>query len=116
MANRGGSARNQARTAEQQFEWFKHSASRPDLCDEWDIKTEPFRDAVLGLLSLGKAVMFGCSRDGGSISVTIYDGDAKAREWVADSIEFDDLMQLICTRVEARKSQDEPQKIRAVGN
>lgn len=100
----------------QQFEWFKTSNAHAQYCDDWDIKTEPLAEAVLGLLSLGRAVMFGASRDGGAIHVTIYDGESKARSWAADSIEFDDLIALICQRVEAKRDEERPQKIRVVGD
>lgn len=116
MPKRSNTDIRRGSTPEEQFDWFKTSASRAQQCDDWDIKTEVFAEAVLGLLSAGRAVMFGSSRDGGAISVTIYDGDNKAREWVADSIEFDDLMQHLARRVEERKNADAPQKIRSIGD
>lgn len=99
-----------------QFEWFKTSNAHAKFCDDWDVKDAVFVEAVLGLLSLGKAVMLGSSRDGGAISVTIYDGDNKSREWVTDSIEFDDLMLVIAQKVGQFREREEGSKIRAIGD
>lgn len=116
MPKRGNTDARRGSTPEEQFDWFKTAASHAGSCDQWDIKTATLAEAVLGLLSLGRAVMFGSSRDGGSISVTIYDGENKARSWVADAIEFDDLMEHLARRVEERRAKEPGPHLRAVGD
>ena len=103
-------------TPEQRFDWFKTSASQPTECDEWDIKTEPLAAAILGLLSLGKGIQFGATRDGSSLYITIYDGDTKSREFANDSIDFDDAIAKIVEGVVALKTAESKGRLRAVGD
>lgn len=100
--------------AEATIDWFKTADADVSACDDWDIKSALMQEAVLGLLAAGKAVMFGRSYDGASISVTIYDGDSKSRKWVSDSIEFDDLMAVVCQRLQQMEKKQEKPQLRAV--
>lgn len=116
MPNRKPRERQPAPTAIQQFEWFKSAGSHAGSCDKWEVKTEPFTEMVLGLLSTGVAVMFGTSRDGGAISITIYDGDYKHREWVADEMALEDLVGELLNKIDARREATIGPKLRAIGD
>lgn len=78
--------------------WFASSNSDAHAVLDWDVKAQQMAEAILGVLAAGSAVMFGRSMSGDAISVTIYTGDHKQRKWVADAIEFDDLMAAIWER------------------
>src|SRR4051794_9409962 len=116
MARRRPTDLRRGTSVEKQFEWFAHAASQPAQCDSWEIKTELTCDVLFGLLASGVAVMFGSARDGGALSVTIYDGDSKQRVWIDDAIEWEDLMLALNTRIQARKKGLAEIQLRAVGD
>jgi hypothetical protein len=60
---------------------------------EWDIKQQTFVEVLLAMLGDGLAVWFGTTRAGDAIAITLVDGEAKARTYVSDSIEWDDFWQ-----------------------
>jgi hypothetical protein len=82
-------------------DWFGTADASTEKIADWDIKEGVLAAAVLGVLSRGDGIMFGCSMDGGAISVTIYSGDVKRRKWLNDSIELDDLLAAIAKRAKA---------------
>lgn len=57
--------------------------------DEWDIRPDQLAEFVLGYLARGQAVMFGVSRDGGSVSIAVNVGEKQwARKHCQDAGEF----------------------------
>lgn len=57
--------------------------------DEWDIRPDQLAEFVLGYLARGQAVMFGVSRDGGSVSIAVNIGEKQwARKHCVDAGEF----------------------------
>jgi hypothetical protein len=60
--------------------------------------------------------MFGVTRDGSSVSVTIYQGEGKKREYVNDSIELDDLVDTINDQALRHLGRRGITEIRAAGD
>jgi hypothetical protein len=54
------------------------AGSDTERIEDWDTRPEEFVEVVLGFLGYGQAVMFGVSRDGGSVSVAINIGE---KQW-----------------------------------
>lgn len=79
-------------------DWFGTADASAEAVGGWDIKEQALAAAILGILGAGDAVMFSVTQDGWAVGVTVYSGDSKARKWVTDSIEFDDLMINIARR------------------
>jgi hypothetical protein len=75
---------------EKRFLWYSQSSAHATEVGEWDLKSQQLVDAILALLSAGCGVMFGRTRDGGAIAITIFDGDDRARTYADDSIALDD--------------------------
>jgi len=82
----------------------------------WDIKPQLLTDAILGGLQCGLGIMFGRSLDGGSVSVTIYDGDAKSRKWVSDVIDLEDVLTAIVEHAKSSGVEIPRAGLRAVGD
>lgn len=116
MPNRKPTDIRRGDTPEKQFDWFKTAASQPAQCDAWDLKEHLLTEAVLGLLSLGKGIMFGTTRDGTAIAITLYDGDTKSRKYIGDAIDFDDAMSIIVEGVRAMKLKSSRREERATGD
>lgn len=73
-----------------QAEWFGASADATvEQLRSWDVKQERLVAAILGVLQAGRGIGFGSSWDGDAIIITIYDGGAKIKRKVYDSVEFD---------------------------
>lgn len=87
-----------AQQGQERRDWFGTADASAEAVGQWDIKDEALAAAVLGILGAGDAVMFSVTQDGWAVGVTVYSGDSKARKWVTDSIEFDDLMISIARR------------------
>lgn len=75
---------------EKRFLWYFQASAHASEVGEWDLKSQQFTEAILTLLSADCGVMFGRTRDGGAVAITIYDGEARSRTYAADSIEMDD--------------------------
>lgn len=116
MPNRKPTDIRRGETPEKQFDWFKTAASQPSQCDDWDVKTELLAEAVLGLLSLGKGIMLGTTRDGTAIALTLYDGDNKSRKYIGDAIDFDDAMSVIVDGVRTMKERSARREERVAGD
>jgi hypothetical protein len=95
--------------------WFASNSSHPDGIGDWDAKTERLGEAIMNTLACGSAIMFGVTRDGSAVSVTIYTGDDKSRVYVSDSIELDDLTDSINDQALRHLGKREPRQIRVVG-
>jgi len=76
--------------ARRQMSWAESSDAAVSGVVDWDIKTHLLAEAVLCILGTGSGVMFGVTRDGGALAVTIYSGDEKVRKYLHDSVELDD--------------------------
>ena len=96
--------------AENTITWFNSVDADVSSCDAWDIKPHLLQDAVLGLLSAGKGVMFGRAWYGEQIVITVYDGEAKQRKYVSDSIEFDDALAILVSRLKQVREQGKEAK------
>ncbi len=59
------------------------------------IGSENIGDMVKAVLQVGDAVLFGITRDGGSVRVILMSGDEKQSEYLASSVEMD----TFCKRV-----------------
>lgn len=94
---------------------FTSNATAADLVN-WDLKPTAMQDAVLAGLAAGLGIMFGRSQDGGSISVTIYDGDVKSRKWVSDAIELEDVLAAIVEHAKAQGILPSRGGLRAIGD
>jgi hypothetical protein len=79
--------------------WFASADAGVDGVASWDLKEELLTTAVLGMLSTGRGIMFGTGLSGTAVSVTIYEGDAKSRKWVKDSIELENVLLLIIDQI-----------------
>ena len=67
---------------------FAADASTDSISD-WDIRPDQLAEFVLGYLGRGQAVMFGVSRDGGSVSIAVNIGEKQwARKHCVDAGEF----------------------------
>lgn len=60
--------------------------------------------------------MFGRSLDGGSISVTIYDGETKSRKWVSDVVDLEDVLTAIIAHAAAQGTKIPRAGLRATGD
>lgn len=94
---------------------FTSNASTETI-SSWDIKPQLLADAILGGLASGLGIMFGRSQDGGSISVTIYDGDTKARKWVSDVVDLEDVLTAIVAHAEKNGAMIPRAGLRAIGD
>jgi hypothetical protein len=75
--------------------WFATADSDASQIGSWDVKTALTVRAILATLAAGCAIMLGVTRDGGAVHITIYDGEAKHRVYIADSVEWDDAMDAV---------------------
>lgn len=82
--------------------WYMQSNSSAEGVRDWDLKPGRLESAILGVLGNGHGIMFGVTRDGGAVSVTIYAGEDKQRKYCSDSIELDDLLDLIAIAANPR--------------
>lgn len=80
------------------FSGVDSSVERVDL---WDIKTQQFVDAVLGLVGRGFSVGFYTQWNGEAIVMRIYQGDARDDHPVRDSIELDKLTAAVLAKFKA---------------
>lgn len=92
MPRKSTNGRYTPERAQQLMDWYKTADAGLEGIGDWDIKTELLAEFVLTALSLGYGVMFGTVGGGALAGVTIYEGDAKRRKWVRDSVEFEDAM------------------------
>lgn len=83
------------------FQWYTQTNAHASDVGDWDLKSQQFTDAVLTLLAGDLAVMFGRTRDGGAISVTIFDGPERTRVYLDDAIAMDDWADLILAGAKA---------------
>jgi hypothetical protein len=100
-------------SSENTIDWFKSVDADVASVDAWDIKPDLLVDAVLGLLSAGKGIMFGRAWDGEQLVITVYDGDSKTRKYISDSIEFDDALAMVCQRLKAQEEREKVVEMRA---
>jgi hypothetical protein len=105
-----------AEAAAKRMDWLQSVDADATQVAEWDIKTELLRDAVLGTLGMGSAIMFGVSLTGSAVSVTVYVGEAKHRKWVSDSVELEDFLSHICGQVKQATYPNKQNGLRAVGD
>lgn len=84
------------------FSGVDSSVERVDL---WDIKTQPFVDAVLGLVGRGYSVGFYTQWNGEAIVMRIYQGDARDDHPVRDAIELDTLMAAVLEKFRLEEMQ-----------
>jgi len=56
----------------------------------WDYKVAQFAEAIFCILGTGAAVMVGTTQQGGALSLTIFDGEARIRKYAGDSIDLDE--------------------------
>lgn len=75
--------------------WFGANDSSTEHLEGWDVNAAETVEAILYALSKGMGVWFGLTRDGGSVTVTFVDGNAKMRKFAGDAIEWDDLFAVI---------------------
>lgn len=106
--------RNRSAT-ENSIDWFKSSDADVSECHEWDIKPHLLQEAVLGLLARGYGISFGLGWDKDNITITVFKDEGKKRVRVTDSIEWDDTLAMIISKMPKLEGQENPQKLRAVG-
>lgn len=116
MVRRKSGQRTTAEETSRRRVWWETADSHPSMIADWDLKSEQFTQAVLEVLASGDAIMFGVTQSGDAVSVTIYSGEDKSRKWVADSIELDDLMGVICKRGKAERNASNIRHIADTGN
>jgi len=56
----------------------------------WDFKAQLFAEAIVCIIATGAAIMVGTTQQGGAISLTIFDGDARVRKYAGDSVDLDE--------------------------
>lgn len=62
-----------------------------------DLKDAAFGPAIANILSGGDAVIFGATRDGGAIAITILAGTDKRKIYAADADELDRVLKAIAS-------------------
>ena len=116
MSRRGKPEDRRGTNGEQKVAFSFTSNSSALEVANWDVKPQLLTDAILCGLASGLGIMFGKSLDGGSLSVTIYDGDAKSRKWVSDVVDLEDVLQAIIAHAQ-RSGVGAPRAgLRAVGD
>jgi hypothetical protein len=98
--------RRQRPARKNMIDWFQSADESVESIADWDLKPGHLESAVLGVLSVGDAIMFGVSMAGDAISVTIYSGERKSRKWVSDAIEFEQLLGVIASRAQTTHPTD----------
>lgn len=72
----------------------------------WDIQTEPFVEALLGIVSTGAVVMLRPGSGGRALGIAIWEGDVRhPAKWFYETAEVDDWSLLIRKRVAGDISQ-----------
>lgn len=100
-------------SAENTVDWFKTADADVSSVADWDIKPHLLQEAVLGLLSVGCGITFGKAWDGEQIVITVYEGEAKKRKYVADSMELDDALGMIVQRLRQQAEKEKVVEMRA---
>jgi len=70
--------------------WNMTEDSSAEGVRHWDFKTGLFAEAIVCVIATGAAVMVGTTQHGGAVSLTIFDGEARIRKYVNDSVELDE--------------------------
>jgi hypothetical protein len=91
MPRRAGQGKSRAQGGSLDW-WQDVAANDSQNVREWDIKQGVLADGLLAILASGRAVTFASSRNGLSISITVYDGDDRRRRWCEGPEQFDDAM------------------------
>ncbi len=89
---------------------FSSDADVESIAD-WDIRPEQLAEFVLGYLGRGQAVMFGVSRDGGSVSIAVNIGEKQwSRKNVQDAGEFIGVVYDAVRRLRVEELPENPQQ------
>lgn len=103
MANRRGGGGSKFAATPQGFKealgFFSSIDSGIERVGEWDIKSEQFAAAILGLLNAGISVGLYTHWSGEQIVLRIYQGEKRDDHLVRDSMELDKLMAAVLTRL-----------------
>lgn len=75
---------------------------QPRIPELLSLGADDLRDCVCRVLESGCAILLGATSDGGAISVTLYDGDQRWREYASTPGEFKEVLQAIEDHVDAR--------------
>lgn len=87
---------------------FSSGASTNDVAD-WDTRPEEFVRVVMGFLGRGQAVMFGVSRDGGSVSVGVNVGEKQwSRRTARDEGELIGIIHELALWLREREAMESP--------
>lgn len=116
MSPRKGQGQSPSPAEKVESGWFHSTNASTVECEKWDINTRDLADAILGIVSTGRAIQFGTTRDRSAIYVMIYDGETKHRTMVEDAIDFEDTVGKVLQKLEVLGVARVPARLRAVGD
>lgn len=78
--------------------------SGPGLARFKDVDSDRWLEAINGCLDAGLGLLISATRDGGAISLTVYEGDDRSRSYASDAGELVELLAAVRDRAKSHSA------------